>query len=593
MNYKYIYIIIIIVISTSVFSQEKDNKLDTQVINVIKAYSPKVSDAYKLKVVPKVEIEESKKNKLEYNTYATGVVSTFEPSKIGAKSLGKKEEEQAPYNYFLVGYGNYKTPLVNVFMSNKNTEEENYGFFLQHLSSSGEIKSTPLKSSFINTYIDGFYRQQLGDYYLKTNVLYKFQLVNWYGASENLIRDNDSISSLDVRQYFHTIEGGASITNNSDEDDFFKKSSIDAYRISDKFSSYENRVKADATFYIPLEDQQIKIEAQVDFLDNEFAQSYNKAEEAIKNKYLNIGLAPSLLLKKDNIDLSLGLNIMHSNDMSGNNNVFNVYPNISASMNLIDGLISSYAELKGGIHQNSYKEFAEDMPFISPTQTIAPTSVQYDFLVGMKGKLISNISYNTSFGYRKENGYIHYIKNNNQLDFSETNIKLISDAKAWELGNSFSAVRDTSNILEIKADVEYEVSNVLFIVANAQYNTYTSTKYKSVYNKPNVQLSGAVKYMINSNIRISAEVFFVGERSFVDYVEKTYTIDGKNITSWDLDTGGKLDSYLDMNLRATYDISKKLSTFLRVNNILNKSYELYKDYPVQGIQVMAGVNYKF
>ena len=57
--------------------------------------------------------------------------------------------------------------------------------------------------------------------------------------------------------------------------------------------------------------------------------------------------------------------------------------------------------------------------------------------------------------------------------------------------------------------------------------------------------------------------------------------------------GRKIDPIFDFNLGMEYRFTKKLSAFVDVNNILSKNYEIWGNYHVQGINVMAGVTYSF
>jgi outer membrane cobalamin receptor len=54
-----------------------------------------------------------------------------------------------------------------------------------------------------------------------------------------------------------------------------------------------------------------------------------------------------------------------------------------------------------------------------------------------------------------------------------------------------------------------------------------------------------------------------------------------------------LDAIVDINLGVDYQIKDNLSIFLKVTNLLNYNYDLYYQYPSQGINVMAGIRYKF
>jgi outer membrane receptor protein involved in Fe transport len=55
----------------------------------------------------------------------------------------------------------------------------------------------------------------------------------------------------------------------------------------------------------------------------------------------------------------------------------------------------------------------------------------------------------------------------------------------------------------------------------------------------------------------------------------------------------KLESYFDVNAHLGFRYNDQLSLFLRANNIANKAYQKWLNYPVQGFQVVLGANYKF
>ena len=54
-----------------------------------------------------------------------------------------------------------------------------------------------------------------------------------------------------------------------------------------------------------------------------------------------------------------------------------------------------------------------------------------------------------------------------------------------------------------------------------------------------------------------------------------------------------LDSYFDANAHLGYKINDQLSVFAKVNNMLNQDYQRYLNFPVQGIQALAGATYQF
>ena len=74
---KHIASSILAVFTTICVAQERDQKkdtLDTQVVNVVKPYSPKISDAFKIKELPTINDEETTSRKeIRYNIFLVQV----------------------------------------------------------------------------------------------------------------------------------------------------------------------------------------------------------------------------------------------------------------------------------------------------------------------------------------------------------------------------------------------------------------------------------------------------------------------------------------------------------------------------------------
>ena len=64
------------------FAQVKDENIGSEVVNIVKPYTPTISDASKVKETPVLEDEEEqKKEPIQYNIFSFPVASTFTPAK--------------------------------------------------------------------------------------------------------------------------------------------------------------------------------------------------------------------------------------------------------------------------------------------------------------------------------------------------------------------------------------------------------------------------------------------------------------------------------------------------------------------------------
>ena len=55
----------------------------------------------------------------------------------------------------------------------------------------------------------------------------------------------------------------------------------------------------------------------------------------------------------------------------------------------------------------------------------------------------------------------------------------------------------------------------------------------------------------------------------------------------------KLGFIADANLGVEYRYNKRISAFVNVNNLAAQRYKRWYNYPVQGLQVMGGVTFRF
>lgn len=122
---------------------------------------------------------------------------------------------------------------------------------------------------------------------------------------------------------------------------------------------------------------------------------------------------------------------------------------------------------------------------------------------------------------------------------------------------------------------KYAVSKNLFLHANYSYLSLS----KTVIAAPRQQLNVGANYHYSIwALHISAQ-----------YIEKLYTFISPNPTISPVLT----PNYLLLNARLSAQPMKSLELFVAWNNVLNQKYQINYGYPMPGINVSGGVNYKF
>ena len=135
--------------------------IDTQVVTIVKPYTPKISDAFKLKQVPSMGSSETPQKLVKYTIFSIPVASTFTPAKGTSVSLDKLKKEKLFQNYASLGYGNYGTILGNVYLNQRLSRGERIGGYIEHHSSQGGIDGLQLEDDFSKNSIQVNYVKSL------------------------------------------------------------------------------------------------------------------------------------------------------------------------------------------------------------------------------------------------------------------------------------------------------------------------------------------------------------------------------------------------------------------------------------------------
>jgi outer membrane receptor protein involved in Fe transport len=571
------FLIFMITMSSSITlvnAQERTkDTIDDQVVNVVKPYTPTISDAFKIKDTPNLSDSNAvKKKAVKYNIFSIPVASTFTPAKGKAAKVDKAKAVKLYDNYASLGVGSYTTILGEVYLNHELSNTENVGGYFSHHSSAGGIESLRLDDDFTKTNLNVHYSQRLRDFSWKVDGGFDLQTYNWYGLPDGFYTDTE-VDAIEPGHTFNSFYVGGKLKF---DDTIIKDGSARFRRFGDNKNSGENRFVAKASFDVPVQDEIINTEFYIDYIGGSFDRSFDTMEE-LKYGNVTLGLAPSYQLKQDDLTLDLGVKFVYLNDNVFDDSKFFIYPNIEASYRLVDEILIAYAGIKGDLIQNSYFDFANENPFVSPDLIIVPTDQQIKSFVGLKGKLSNNVSYNINGNFVSEQNKALYKANAVNTD--------VAGLEDYQYGNSFGIVYDDVTTLSVAGELNIDINRNFTLGIKGEYFNYSVDDEAEAWNLPDVTGSIVLDYQISEAWYAGASLYFVGER------KDQQDVLGDLIDANPINT--TLDSYFDANAHVGYKINDQLSIFAKVNNIANQDYERYLNFPVQGIQFLAGATYQF
>ncbi|WP_139856238.1 porin family protein [Aequorivita sinensis] len=547
-------------------AQEKE--LDPEVVNIVKPYTPTISDAFKVKETPSLNdsVSTAKKD-VKYSIFSVPVASTFTPAKGKATNVEKAKPVKLYDNYATLGFGNYTSILGELYSNFEISRTDNAGFFFRHNSSQGDIKGVKLDNHYYDTSLDANYTSRQRDVTYRLDAGVEHQLFNWYGVPKGYYSDED-LARIDTKQNYLSGYVGGSIAL---DDSFFDKAAASIRYTGDSFSSSELNAKLKPEFSFPLENVTFKLDGDLDYLVGSFDKDYSGSTD-IKYSYLNVGLAPSINFVNNDLSVSLGVAGYVSLDTENSDTNFSLYPKVNVSYRLLDETVIAYGGAEGGIKQNTYYDFKEENPFVSPTLNIAPTKKLYEAFGGIKGKLSNAFAYNARVSYGKDENSALF--QSNDINFTT------SQNEGYHYGNSFNVVYDDINTLAFFGEVKVDVSGQFSVGVNANYYSYSTDVQSEAWNLPSLKASVFSNFNITEKLYGSASLFYVGERKDISNAGFI----GEEIT---------LDGFVDANLSFGYRFTDRLSAFVKGSNLFGDNYKKWMNYPVQGIQGLAGVTYKF
>lgn len=342
------------------------------------------------------------------------------------------------------------------------------------------------------------------------------------------------------------------------KDSFLKSMKLNYNSYWDVYNNNENKLNFISKLQFPVGSLNLNMGVQADLVSGDVGNN-NQLDLGINNnisyKNMDFGLLPAIQIENDNLIFNLGAKIFYQNQDTLYKKI-QFMPDVNINLNLIYEKLSAYAGVTGGILQNSYAEHTEKNPYLVANTNILPGLIPYDIYGGINGAFSSAFSYEIKLGYRKINNYAFYVTNG--MPF--TNYQMLYD------NMSQSYFKTAFNIgvgkkLDLKLKLDYRQNNPEHL--------------QKAINLPDYEFASILDFHPTEKLHFDIILKNIGSRSFSG-------LDNDN-----------LPGFTDLNIGVRYQVNKQFTSFLKGYNLLNNSYQKYYAYPVQKLQVLGGIAYKF
>ncbi len=571
---------------------QQDSTRLKQEVEVVKAYQPSISDAFKINDLPQIKDEKKDKPTFNYTINSQPVFSTFEVKPVQAAQMVGEPKAELGKGLLKAGVGNYLTPYGELFYNTKAGKNSVFGLHFRHLSSNGNVKlinddkvDAPRSENVAELFTKHFFRRST----LSTKLFFDRQAHSYYGYAGERRSDEakeDDFPYWNDKQAFS--KGGIQLNLSNEEDtranlnyDF----GLNYHYFGTKTGQTENKATVGSFLQKDFDTFQGLLNASVGFVRTDSILNQTTGNFGHKQQIL-LNISPAILLEGDVASLKAGINTFTLFDDDDDARVL-ITPNILAQWSPVKDNLTLYAGANGRMEQNNYSAIADENRFVTPTQDIRKTEYQYILTGGIKGKFHPRLNYRFQVDYANIKDEHFYIFNTNNFLMDSPTSPLPPRA------NTFDVIYDDLKQLSLGAELYYTASDLVNFHLQGTYYSYELDSLEEAWHKPDFELTLSTIINPEGPLKFNADIFFKGERKALEQSESFY-LASSSIGPHDVDqTVHTLASYIDMNVGVEYQYSSNLSFFGRLNNFAFQQYENWLGYSQQSFNLLVGASFSF
>lgn len=557
------FILVSILMSNVALAQNgENNPLNAGQVNVVQDYKPTLADAVKINTNPVINDSVPPIPKLEYSNINKIFTTDYKVEPITPAKMKGEPLQKLNNNYAKIGFGNYFTSNLEAYIGSGRSKKLNYAVSGKHFSSAGNIKNHGF-AGFAENNIKAQGSFFVPDHVIHVNTMYKNNSVHYYGydTDSNLVKPDFNKSQN--RQIYNLIDiNGSLVQNTRDDEALYHEFSTGFYHFRDKFNNQENSFNLMAALGKPVGNELYGGRLLFNYFGNQT--SPDSSEGAI------FTINPFVKTSGQRWHARLGINVAIETDEGKTH----FLPDLSGKYNIVEDILSVYADVKGYSYRNSFRSLTTANPFIAPSIDFRTSTVKLDATAGVRGNINQHLYFNVNGAYKIVDSMALFVNTPHYFD---------------TLQSAFRVIYDNVKIARFYGELGYAIDNKLTVAGWMAFNKYTMDKQLKPWHLPELEAGVKGSYNLGDKIIVGIDVFYVGTRYAQQSSFDKFTASGLEFKVSDK----KLKGYVDANINAEYRYTKKLAAFIKINNLAAQQYQIWNNYPSQKINGLIGVNFSF
>ena len=592
---KYIFILIF-VISANLVNAQQDTTL-RQEVEVTRAYKPTITNANKINEMPAIDETEHQVPTFNYSIKSQPIVNTFSVNQLKAATIRTRQKKETGYGLVRAGIGNYNKPYGELFFNYLNSKNSVLGVHAKHLSSYGKLElegGDKVDAPFSDNDVEFYYKHDFRDYVLSVDIFYENDGFRYYGYPGKeipsvLLDGEEKYTYQGDKQAFSKAGASIRLKNPIAEiDDPLFNFNLKYHYFTTKTEQTEHFVQFMTDFQKPFDIGTLVGEASVTYVQADSILNYS-LNKIGRRQQTWLFASPVYYFGSETASIRAGLNawFVLDNDMDA---VAKLTPNIRASFTPIEDVITLYAGIDGKYHNNHYSKIAYENPFVDPQHDVSNSFEKFRFFGGIDGKLSPKTNFKISADYAMIDGEpFYYLKEYYVPDPMVNPNPLVVD-------NTFDVLYDDIEKLKINMEVFHASSDRLNLMVSGNYYKYYLDAQTEAWNMPDWDATLSIDYKITQQLSVGTDIYLIGARKalileYMGFPEQISMADPEGPAV--VYKSFNLDTTIDLNVNATYQITQKLAAFGQLNNFGFQTYQRWFGYPVQSLNALIGISYAF
>lgn len=527
-------------------------------VTIIGTFQPSLGEFQRIGITPAPVEATFKPGALNYTFLDNLVPTQTELESIAPLQVLPEQRGRFYNNFIQAAFGSRISPYLHYAHSSPIANNTRFGLGIRHFSSWLDMDEYA-PSDFMQNRFDLGLDNDFRNHSLSVNLFYTYNTNRYYGFKPDIM-PGLQFEKADLLIARSTIGGKLNFGSNySNPLAFNHRLGLDYYYLYDNQGSAEHGASAVAALQKGY--QWLNIDSKQALALEATYEMHMNADSIGSSTAMNMGLQPAIVFDGKYYYLKAGLQLNLERQDSSR---LHLYPALSGKLFLFESAIELYSNLGGGLKRLTYRRAAEENPFVGVILPYRWENTRLEYSGGLKAGFIRNLEFHFGVQYSEIADKAFFINfNQNQLN------------------NSFTYVFDDVQVFRFKAEAAYRFRERFGLYVSYQLQEFTMTQLTFPLHEEKHRLTTKIEINPTEKLGFTLEAIAVDERPAMIF----------NMLA--VEQFVMLDPYVDLNLGSVYRFNERFTASFRVNNLLNKHYEAFLNYPVHGIQFFAGVSYSF